>query len=624
MAYNLEQGTLTLKKTIKGKLTHRDYKRVCEIADKYTKYVTGENIESLLRQFVPRENDKLFEQRKALTQAVTSYMASMIMSPMYKVGRTRADQSITWSNSDKADEKKKDLTETVNSYYGDESVESYMTSRMVELDSTDPNTFIITEASGSYDPLLPISDTNKKLKPYPFEVNSTEAINYLYKNNQLEFFIAWNEFAGPIKNDKQLEFNKYTLYLENEAVIATQIHKDDLDAYILTTKQGTYEVFYTDENNKDKCDIYILTIVEYKLGRIPARRVGTKKDLTTRGRTCVPMMHAAQPFFEKSIKTVSEFDLANCLHLFPQKIQYNEVCPGDIEKQQTCSNGKSADGGICSVCSGSGWKIHLSAADVINVKFPKNLDNGLPSLENYMAYKGPDIELLKFMKDLGLYEFPNLAIKAVYISELYTTDTVASTATEKNIDLESVYDTLKPFADNWSAMWKHILNVIASYRDAAEKIVIVHQFPKDFKMKSVTMLLEDLSKANTSGAPSYIKNQINKDLTDKIYIDSPNELQKINVKNKFFPFNGKSESEINNIIVNDLCTKYKKVLYANFDSLFDELETEYSVNGVQFYNMEQSKIQGLLKTKVDAIITELDQEGSNDRAAAFDTANLGG
>lgn len=622
MPYTLEQGNAILRNTIKNKLTHRDYPRVCALALEYTAYVTGEDNEFLHKQFSPREDTAQFKQKLELSSAVTSAMANGIMNPMYKIGRSRADSKITWKKTDKSEDNKSELLDVANKFYGDESVESYLTNRMVEIDSTDPNSFIVTEASGSFDPSKPLSATNKKLEAYPFEVNSHEAVNYKFVNNELQFLIVKNDYNGPVKDGKQLVFSNYTIYLENESVVARQIHKDDLQSFVTENPSLVYDVFYTDEA-RDKADVFIITISEHKAGRIPARRVGTKKDLKTRGRTCVPLMHPAHPYFKKSIKVVSEFDLSTCLHLFPQKIQYSDLCPGDMENQQTCREGKTAEGGTCSLCKGTGYKIHTTGSDVILVKMPKDTKD-MVSLENYITYKGPDLELIKFQMELGLFKLPELALKAVYNSELFSTDSVATTATEKNIDLDSVYDTLKPFADNWSAMWKHIMNVIASYRDLSEGITIQHQYPKDFKMKSLTMLLEDLSKASTSGAPSYIKNEINKDITQKLYIDSPSELLKIDIKNKFFPFNGKTESEISNIITNDLCTKYNKILYANFDNIFDELEVEQSMNNVDFYKVEKTKQATMIKEKVTAIISELDTELSSDRSNVFGSAELPG
>jgi len=618
MPIKLDKAKEILRNTILKNLRHQDYKRVCEIASKYTKYVTGEDVGSLLKQFNPRESAEQFKQRVELTQAVTSDMANRLLTPMFKIGRSRADVTLSWKSAEDVDKKKTLLLDAAGNFFGDESVESYLTNRMVELDATDPNSFIVVEFAGAYDPAKP----ENKVLPYPFEVNSEEAINYQYINNELQFLIVKNEFIALDKENKPKECSKYTIYVDNDAVVAREILKDNLDAFI--AENPNVEIWsINEEDEKVETEYYAITEANHKAGRVPARRVGTKKDLTTRSRTCVPIIHPAHPYFKKSIKTVSEFDLSTCLHLFPQKIQYDEVCPGDMVNNKPCNHGKTLDGtAICSECKGSGFKTHTSSADIIRVKLPKDIKD-MVSLENYITYKGPPIDLLKFQKEYGLYELTTLATKAVYTSDLYSTDTVSTTATEKTIDLDSVYDTLKPFADSWSAMWKHIMYVIAAYRDVIKDADINHQFPKDFKMKSVTMLLEDLGKANTSGAPSYIKNEINKDLAQKLYIDNPNELLKIEVKNRFFPFNGKSENEINNIITNDLTSRFNKILYANYDNIFDELDAENSVNDVNFYRIEKKKQFELIKAKVQAIIDELDTAASNERAQSFN-AGLGG
>ena len=104
MTYTLEQGQEVLKDTIKNKITHIDYDRVNRIANEYTKYVSGEDIGSLLKQFNPRESAEQFAQRKELSQAITSDMANRIITPMFKVGRSHADVTISWDNSENSDE----------------------------------------------------------------------------------------------------------------------------------------------------------------------------------------------------------------------------------------------------------------------------------------------------------------------------------------------------------------------------------------------------------------------------------------------------------------------------------------------------------------------------------------
>ena len=191
------------------------------------------------------------------------------------------------------------------------------------------------------------------------------------------------------------------------------------------------------------------------------------------------------------------------------------------------------------------------------------------------------------------------------------------------MDLDSVYDALKPFADGYSAMMKHIVNTVASLRDVGSGFTYDHKFPKDFKMKTLSALLDDLTKANNSGASVYAKRQINKDIVNKIYIDNPSEQTRISVKDKYYPFVGKSESEINNIITNDLTTRYNKVLYANFEQIFSELEEENNTDVVNFYDMEVTKQRELLKAKVQQYIDAIDEEAALNRAGSFGSANEG-
>lgn len=616
MAYSLDKGKSVLKNTIVNKLKHKDYDRVVKIADEYTKFVTGVEIHTLLKQFTPRENEDAFEQRVALSQLVTPDMCNRIMGPMFKIGRTHAEESIAWSSGKDSDKHKSELKSALNNFYGDQSLDVYLNQRIVELDSTDPNSFIVVEFQGEYDPAKP----DNKVKPYPFEVNSIEAVNYKYENNELQFLIVKKEFQEPDKEGTSMvALEKFTLYLENQSIVSTQVQKHKLPSVI--EEKPKAEVFYTNPSDLNQTDIYIIETLEHKAGRIPAKRVGTRKDLSTRGRTCVPMMHPAYSYLMKSVKTVSEFDLTNCLHVFQKLVQYDEVCPGNAQKNIICNLGKTPQGTSCSECDGTGWKNHKSSSDIVRVRLPKD-PKDMVNLQNYMAYFAPQMELLKFQKDFGFYELNELAMKSVYTSDLFVADRVATTATEKSIDLESVYDALKPFADNYSSMKMHIMYCVAQFRNIGSDLVISHVFPKNFKMESLPMLLDNLSKANTSGAPSYIKDEINKDIAQKLYADKPLELLQIDVKASYFPFNGKTESEINNIILNDLTTKYNKVLYANFETIFSQLEEETNSSETNFYRMEKTKQSEMVKVKVNALIVEIDGEQGTERAAAFNQ-NIG-
>ena len=67
---NKQEGLLKLTEIIRGNLTHRDYKRVTELADTYYKMVSGDGVADLLQQIVKRETPEEFEMRKTITNSI--------------------------------------------------------------------------------------------------------------------------------------------------------------------------------------------------------------------------------------------------------------------------------------------------------------------------------------------------------------------------------------------------------------------------------------------------------------------------------------------------------------------------------------------------------------------------
>lgn len=632
MPTTLKKGLPILFDTIYKTLRHQDYKRVCEIAQDYTIYATGHGIETKLKQFNGRETDEAFKQRVKLTQCNTPDIFQSCIKPLYKVGRTPAQIDIKWEGAEakEIEEKKKKLFDAGKNFWGKKSVSKYITQRQADLDSTDPNSFVVVEFNEVVNP----ADPETKPKPYPFEVNSAEAINYVYKNNDLQWLISLNAIVIKDNKGKEHPGEKYYMFLDNENIIATQVHRDkgiELENTMEVITSETLDLqltplkeylFRTGEEKQGDKRYFIIVVTEHKIGFVPAKRFGSLLDPITRNRTCVPLIFAAQCYFEKSIKTMSEFDLTNCLHVFPQKIQYSDPCPG--EKLDAgwigCDRGMRPDGKTqCQACGGSGFKEHTSAQDVIRIRMPKEL-NEIVSLENVLVYKNPPIDLLEFQKKFGFYELRAAAQGAVYNSDVFSKQEISTTATEKRIDLDAVYDTLTPFADTWSELFEHIFKCIAALNNLDEKLVIIHEFPKDFKMRSFSELLEDLQKANTSGAPSHVKRAIVRDIVRKVHADNPFEIKRSETKDKYFPFLGKTEAEINFIIANGKTTKYLETFYAHFDLIFSDIEYEQNAKELDFYQMDEALQRKLIKEKVDAYLAEITKEAEEAQAKAFENA----
>lgn len=594
-----EQGFDIIVGTISKQKYHKDYAHVTELASKYKKLITGDKIETLLRQFVRREDDELFKQRVLLTQSITPSVAASLMTPFYKVGRVNSIiKKIDFEKADK--NKKEDIELAIKEFNGNKSLDKYLETRLVDLNFCDPNSFIVTE----FDPveLGPNGEMTMKVKPRPFEVSSENAINYEYKNNILQWLIVRLPITYElVDKSNEIEGFSYTIYLKDDAIKFTQVDTNSVNAVIgqiisYETLDGVALYYRVSEK-----EAYKLEYFEHKAGKIPAVRVGYKLDLITDGRTCVSPMHDAMPYFMKSIKTVSEFDLTMALHAFPQKFQFAPRCQGESEIL-TCNLGKTPEGGVCNSCKGSGYALHTSAQDAVVIALPKNKEDAF-DLKGMVHYEYPPIDLLEF-QDKYTKELKNECRQAVFNSEIFNKTEITATATEMRISLESVYDTLFSYAQKHSEVWLCIVDVMSKFVDIPDAI-LTHQFPKDFKFKSVVELLSELKIATESGAPGYVRQEISMDIAEQQFLDKPEELKKIKTKQKFFPFPDKTPTEIVYIISNNLSSPFNEILWSNFDNIFMALEIDAEEQGKYFYDYTYRLQKTKLDEKVNAMIEEL-------------------
>jgi hypothetical protein len=637
MPVTLKEGAVILLDTIIGEKRHPDYKHVVDLANDFTTYATGHNIGAKLKQFNMRETEEAFKQRVALSQMNTPDIVNSVFKPLQKVPRTPANILVAWDGAKdmkQSNEKKKELFEAGSKFWGEKSYEKYISKRLPELDTTDPNSFIVIEFKEDVDPL----DPSKKgqANPYPFEVNSAEAINYKYKNNILQWLIVLNHYMMPDDKGNPNKGEIYYTYIDNETIRATEIHPTVVSNYTdlgvkvyKTITRGTNsirpktQIIFQIGEDAEKGRFFIIEVFEHKIGRVPAKRVGALTDTVTRDRTAVPIINPARSYFEKSIKTMSEFDLTNCLHVFPRLIQYSDACDGERTGENVigCAGGLTPGGSKCKVCGGTGFKTHTSAQDAIHVRMPKDL-NDLKSLENVLVYKSPPIDLLKFQQEFAFDKLREASIAAVYGGNQRTK--LVKTATETEIDLDGYYDTLKPFADNFSDFFVWGYTCIAALRDMENGLVIKHHFPSDFEFQSLGSLLEELKIASENGAASHVKKAINTKIINKIYIDQPKEVLKIETKDKYYPFPGKSTEEINFIIANGKTTRYYETLYSHFDVIFADLEFQTESRSLNFYEMEEKLQRNLLSLKVKEILGEIDNQETADSANAFGTTGTEG
>ena len=118
-----ETGFELLKKVIKDEVYHQDYKRVIELADKYYKMKTGDDITKLLEKIVTRETEDEFKQRENISKSVVPSILNSTQLPFQKALRkTPLLRELIYETGDKTLE----LEEFIGHFWGEKSLEEYL------------------------------------------------------------------------------------------------------------------------------------------------------------------------------------------------------------------------------------------------------------------------------------------------------------------------------------------------------------------------------------------------------------------------------------------------------------------------------------------------------------------
>jgi hypothetical protein len=455
------EGLGLLKKVIEKNLTHQDFERVKDLADKYYKMKTGAEITDLLEKIVTRETEQEFEQREDISKSVVPSILNSTQLPFQKAIRKQPLlREILYKSADK----KKELELIIGKYWGEKSLEEYLEYSIIDYNYIDPNAFLITEFE-SFDP------KKEKAKPYPFIASSTEAIMFEFKNEILQYLIV----KLPIKyisKENEIDGSKYTMYLGFDTIQMTEVAIDyPADEGEIKLKVGEKYFLYEE--------------FEPKAIKVPAQRFGYLRDAETKGRTFVSVFHPVLLLLEKLMKTDSELDLSTAMTAFPQRFAYVDQC-----SNPECSGGHLLDGKtICTNCNGTGQQpLHGGVKDVITLTLPRN-PTDMIDLEKMLVYKAPPVELLTFNKDY-INDLRILIHTMMFNNEIATRSETATavTATQQNFGTDNMNDTLYPFARNYSSIWEFVVLDIATFTDLGEGLTVHHKFPNDFKMKGLLEL----------------------------------------------------------------------------------------------------------------------------------------
>ena len=581
------------KKKKSSNKKHADYTRTVDLAKEYKAHVSGVGIDEYLKRFAKREDEEMFEQRKRLTNSISQSVASSLQKPFYKVARNKNVKKKFTLKGDKTREEI--VQKMISGFYGTNELNTkgldfWLKNRFIELTFTDPNAFVVIEWEAKPE--------NVPLEPYPYEVNSIDAYDYIYKHGVLnELFTRQSETIIYLDKDgaeKEKVVDAFTLYEIGNSLKVVEYCPKYFEAKGIVIDETRQVTFVENEIH------FIATYNETNLDFIPAFRVGYIRDTATDGRTFVNPFESAMPYFRKALKAVSELDLSITLHTFPQKLQYVTKCKGKGTKK--CNNGMvSGTQTVCSECKGSGLQIHTSGQDAIYFPLPDTPDE-MFDLDKILVYKQPPIDLIKF-QDEYVRNLKKDAHLSVYNSNMFLAEDpqFAKTATEVNTNTQGIFDTLFPYTEKFSEVWKTAVKVFVRLSGFLTDFELIHIFPTDIEIKTVAVLMAELKLANESEAPSYFRDAILEEIANQVYEGDELGREKHFTRHKFFPFSGKTETEIQFLMASPYVSNFTKVLYANFEAIFTDIEKAvpnfYKLN----YNLQWEKLNEFVKPYLEEI-----------------------
>jgi hypothetical protein len=567
---------------------HPNYKRTTDLASQYISFYTGEDMDQWMRRFDLREDDDQFAQRKRITQHITRTVMRNLLKPQYKVPRANNVQRIVKYVNDDNNSKAETLEKILDKFNGTTSVDEYMRDEWIRLSNIDPNAFVILEW-GDFD------SKTENAEPYPFEVYSEDVCDFQYDNRVLGYLIVYSKIVEEIIEDnriKEVLRDRYTLYNNKQTITFTETDEKG-DPYEVGKEYPSGTIIATREEK-----FWVIEYIKpHNLGFVPAFRVGYIGDEVTRNVTRISLVDDAIPILMKMVKSNSELDLTMSLHAYPQKVQYAKGC--DYEG---CIDGTLPEGDTCPRCNGLGIKTITSTQDSLIIKLPKDTKD-IVDIRNLIHYVYPPVDLVKF-QDAYIKDLSEWCKEAVYNTEIFSRKEIAETATGKNIDLQNIYDSLYGLAEAYAEDWEFIVNSIAKIVDKEDELTARMIFSKDFKMKSLFDLYNELKLVSDSKADSFVKDQIQDDIARIMYHDNPSEYYKWQTKKAFFPFSGKTPQEIALALSSPLIPEDIVKLYHNFGWLLDAIAMDYEKENLNFWILPRLMQKEIIDKELAKIKTQ--------------------
>jgi len=591
---SVEQGLQIMRPRIEAQDRHAHYERTVDRRKLYHAMMTGDGLAEYLLRFESRENNEQFDLRKKITNQCVTPPINEAASKFYKTSRypnIKKDLYYSKGAVTRVDRLKEALARFT--YEGD--IQSYIASEYDRRSLIDPNAFLIMDFRDFDAFQNQIPDT------YGVFVACDDVVDFEYlPNDDLNYLIITRAYSFYDKDGKQVDLVDYYGYLGNDILIFEEYHEE---------RQHPAQA----EMDKLGTNGYMVYSVNPKAGQVQAFRLGYIKDPITHYKTVVSPLDNAETVVRDLNNDKSEYDQTKRFHVFPQKLQYVDDCPGESSVDgmvQGCRNGLNGiTGSTCKACGGTGLKpIHFGSSDVLLYKMPKYKDETQSTikLSDMIHYAKPDIEIIQHLSNE--IEKEKLSI----IRAIFTTQSavkpdgevkIESTATEFLIKNDDLNNILLPFCQHKVKFYKFVIRQIALFNDIAEDLVIVFEYPESLRMESVEELQAKFALLVSSGVTPSLLNKAEDAIAVKMYIDDTDSLNRYEIWNTHRPFRNWKESDVQFAIGNGSVPKHVEILWANFEyiqGIFEEDPT--------FFNKKFPERAKMIRVEAEKLVSELEPE----------------
>lgn len=576
---------------------------LAEQAEKYAdtnlKLSTGKDADQLLVQVLDKETPAQFKFRRATFHPITVSAWSKVSNTFMKVHRSNLMRYVaSYRNDTGVVDHTQELKVLSDGFHYDEGVQAWLCNEFRPLGLWDPNAYISLEY-GDFD--------RTKARPISHATvfTSKDVLWWKKTASAVEWVLVQLPGEGGKKSTVRRFLSTFTIDVEDVSDPGKYGTPPTL-LQLLLPGQGIEKAFREKVAVRINNRTYLIRIWDVfgtsfndDTRYTPVLQPGYLKDPNTRGELLLSPMDPALPRMMSSLKSTSELGITSSNLSHPTKLSYVPDC------EECSGTGKAKNGEPCEACDGKGRRSKNSAAAGLELPMPADgdlVDENLVTLSKLVHFAHPDPAILRLQMDRER-ELEEAVPIDVFSSTQHVRNTVATTATETNVDQDAQGNCLSLYAVHIANSWTFITRTAAVFAEVHKGLHLQVYMPDQFVMKGLSERMAELKLAKDAGATPATLDVFEGALMEAALNDDPVALKQWKVQRHFRPFRGISPDVLRVLLVTpSMSTTEDRTLYTQEAPIYRNLETK----NPGFYELKPEQQWPLIQKEVAAIIVQLE------------------